>query len=89
MNTSRNRYAALSFLEHSYREGDEFLDHVITGDETVYQGLTVSRLACPFSDPPPPLKKFKHMFSHKNHDQHFLGQERYSFDRLVGLWKDH
>jgi hypothetical protein len=26
--------AALSFLEHYHREGDEFLDHIITGDET-------------------------------------------------------
>jgi hypothetical protein len=26
--------AVLSFLEHHHRESDEFLDHIVTGDET-------------------------------------------------------
>jgi hypothetical protein len=27
--------AAVSFLDCYYREGDEFLDHIVTGDETL------------------------------------------------------
>jgi hypothetical protein len=33
LNTSRNAWVLLSFLERYFRDGDEFLDHIVTGVE--------------------------------------------------------
>jgi oligoribonuclease (3'-5' exoribonuclease) len=38
--------AALTFLKHHHRDGDKFLDHIVTGDETWFSHFTPESVSC-------------------------------------------
>jgi hypothetical protein len=85
MNTSRNAWVLLSFLECYHREGIEFLDHIITGDETwvSHYAPESKRQSQEWHQAHSLTKTTKiqeNTFNCKNHGQRFLGLERHSFD---------
>jgi hypothetical protein len=86
MNTSRNALVLLLFLEHYHREGDEFLVHIITVDETwvSHYALESKQQSEEWHHAHSRTKKNMkiqaYTFNCKNHGQRFLGQERHSFD---------
>jgi hypothetical protein len=75
--------AALEFLERYHREGDEFLDHIVTGDEIWVSHFTSEskRQSLEWHHPRSPSKprKFKHTLSTRKIMATLFGSGKASF----------
>jgi len=80
--TTKQMGSALKFLTCYAQEGDEFLDSIVTGDETWFFHHTSESKQRSLQwrhTHSPRTKKFKASISvKKNHGVHFLGQKRHS-----------
>jgi len=87
--TKRMR-SALKFLKRYAQKGHEFLDSIVTGDETwgFHHILNPSNSHCngTIRIPPEP-KNSKLQFQRKKPGVHFLGQKRHSSGRLHASWR--
>ena len=83
--------SALKFLTRYAQEEDEFLDSIVTGDETwVFHHTAESKQQSlqwrHTHSPGPKIQNFN--FSEKNHGVSFLGQKRHSPGRLHASWRN-
>jgi hypothetical protein len=88
--------AALLFLEHYHRESDEFLDHIIIGDETwTSHYAPVSKQQSQEWLVPILNKNIQENSSRTVQLEKswpaffFFGEERHSFISLLAPWRDH
>jgi len=83
--------SALEFLMRYAQEGDEFLDSIVTGDETwVFTTLlNPNNSHCNGAICIPQNQNIQNFnFSKKNHGVQFLGQKRHSPGQLHASWRN-
>jgi len=79
--------SALKFLTRYAQEGEEFLDSIVTGDETWVFHRTPESKQQSLQYAFPENQKIKNFnFNEKNHGVRFLGQKRHSHGLLHAFW---